>query len=68
MRQEAAVGLAADVGTLVRLPKKTGNSSLLHELAFTARNFSADEAKELGLISRVRFTTCVAPVPLKSLY
>ncbi|KAI0319885.1 ClpP/crotonase [Amylostereum chailletii] len=51
--KEAAVGLAADAGTLARLPKITGNSSLLHELALTARNFTATEAKDLGLISKI---------------
>lgn len=46
------MGLAADIGTLARLPKLTGNSSLLHELALTSRNFSSSEAITLGLISR----------------
>ena len=50
--QETAVGLAADIGTLARLPKLTGNSSLLHEVALTARSFSSSEAITLGLISR----------------
>ena len=48
------MGLAADIGTLARLPKQTGNASLLDELALMGRAFGADEAKELGLISRVR--------------
>lgn len=47
------MGLAADIGTLARLPKVVGNHSLLHELAYTARNFSAAEAEKLGLVSRV---------------
>lgn len=51
--KEAAVGLAADVGTLARLPKIVGNDSAVRELALTARNFSAGEAKDLGLVSRV---------------
>ncbi|KZV60216.1 ClpP/crotonase [Peniophora sp. CONT] len=50
--KETAVGLAADIGTLARLPKLAGNSSLLHELALTSRNFSSQEAIILGLISR----------------
>jgi len=45
--------LAADVGSLAYLPKLTGNQSLLRELAYTARNFSAPEAEKLGLVSRV---------------
>lgn len=36
-RQEVDVGLAADVGTLQRLPKAVGNQSLVRELAFTSR-------------------------------
>ncbi|QRV99640.1 enoyl-CoA hydratase/isomerase family protein [Ceratobasidium sp. AG-Ba] len=44
--KEVDVGLAADIGTLARLPKITGNESLLRELAFTAREFGAEEAGE----------------------
>lgn len=51
--KEAAVGLAADVGTLARLPKIVGNDSLVRELALTARNCAAEEAKSCGLVSRV---------------
>merc|ERR1711920_945126 len=51
--KEAAVGLAADVGTLARLPKIVGNQSMVRELALTARNCKPAEAKELGLVSRV---------------
>ena len=47
------MGLAADIGTLARLPKIAGNHSLLHELAYSARDFSAAEAEKLGLVSRV---------------
>ncbi|KAH7099757.1 ClpP/crotonase [Auriculariales sp. MPI-PUGE-AT-0066] len=50
--KETAVGLATDIGTLARLPKLTGNASLLHELALTARSFGCPEALSLGLISR----------------
>ncbi|CEL61474.1 Delta(3,5)-Delta(2,4)-dienoyl-CoA isomerase, mitochondrial OS=Mus musculus GN=Ech1 PE=2 SV=1 [Rhizoctonia solani AG-1 IB] len=51
--QEVDVGLAADIGTLSRLPKITGNESLLRELAFTAREFGPAEATQLGMVSRV---------------
>ena len=47
------VGLAADIGTFARLPKLTGNLSLVHELAYSTRTFSVVEAKKLGLVSRV---------------
>ncbi|KAF7798218.1 hypothetical protein EIP86_009435 [Pleurotus ostreatoroseus] len=51
--KEVDVGLAADIGTLARLPKIAGNHSLVHELAYTAREFGADEATRMGLVSRV---------------
>ncbi|OBZ79633.1 Delta(3,5)-Delta(2,4)-dienoyl-CoA isomerase, mitochondrial [Grifola frondosa] len=51
--KEVDVGLAADIGTLARLPKLAGNQSLVNELAFTARNFSAVEAEKAGIVSRV---------------
>ncbi|KAM0789655.1 hypothetical protein ACM66B_000457 [Microbotryomycetes sp. NB124-2] len=51
--KEVDVGLAADVGSLQRLPKTTAGSSLLYELALTARNFGTDEASQLGLVSKV---------------
>lgn len=51
--REVAIGMAADVGALQRLPKVVGNDSLARELCFTGRKFSADEAKEFGMVSRV---------------
>lgn len=51
--KEVDVGLAADVGTLQRLPKVIGSRSLVNELALTARKMYADEAKSCGLVSRV---------------
>nr|XP_014332125.1 PREDICTED: delta(3,5)-Delta(2,4)-dienoyl-CoA isomerase, mitochondrial isoform X2 [Bos mutus] len=51
--KEVDVGLAADVGTLQRLPKVIGNQSLVNELAYTARKMMADEALESGLVSRL---------------
>lgn len=51
--QEVDIGLAADIGTLQRLPKVIGNDSLARELAFTARPFSAQEAAKMGFVSRV---------------
>jgi hypothetical protein len=52
-RQEVDIGLAADLGTLTRVPRITGNDSLLRELCYTGRNFSAADAQALGLLSRV---------------
>ncbi|XP_051063534.1 delta(3,5)-Delta(2,4)-dienoyl-CoA isomerase, mitochondrial [Phodopus roborovskii] len=51
--KEVDLGLAADVGTLQRLPKVIGNQSLVNELTFTARKMMADEALDSGLVSRV---------------
>ncbi|KAJ6516552.1 Delta2-dienoyl-CoA-isomerase [Mycena vitilis] len=51
--KEADVGLAADIGTLAYLPKITANESLMRELAYTARLFSASEAEKLGLLSAI---------------
>jgi delta(3,5)-delta(2,4)-dienoyl-CoA isomerase len=51
--KEVDIGLAADLGTLQRLPRITGNESLLRELAFTGRNFTCAEGQLLGLFSRV---------------
>lgn len=47
------VGLAADIGTLQRFPKITGNDSLARELALTGRKFDAQEAKDIGFVSDV---------------
>ncbi|CAI5692655.1 unnamed protein product [Oreochromis niloticus] len=53
IEKEVDIGLAADVGTLQRLPKVIGSQSLVNELALTARKMYADEAKSSGLVSRV---------------
>ncbi|KAG2218353.1 hypothetical protein INT45_012972 [Circinella minor] len=51
--KEVDVGLAADIGTLQRLPKVIGNASLVRELCFTSRNMYADEALQCGLINKI---------------
>ncbi|KAM8854075.1 delta(3,5)-Delta(2,4)-dienoyl-CoA isomerase, mitochondrial [Synchiropus picturatus] len=51
--KEVDIGLAADVGTLQRLPKVIGSRSLVNELALTARKMFSDEAHSSGLVSRV---------------
>lgn len=51
--KEVDIGLAADVGTLQRLPKVIGNQSLVRELCYTCRPLYADEALQCGLVSRV---------------
>ena len=50
--KEVDIGISADVGTLQRMPKQVAGDSLMRELAFTARDFYADEAKAAGLVSR----------------
>jgi delta(3,5)-delta(2,4)-dienoyl-CoA isomerase len=52
--KEIDIGLAADVGTLARLPKVLGGlTSFAKEAALSARPFSADEALTQGFVSRV---------------
>ncbi|XP_012291426.2 delta(3,5)-Delta(2,4)-dienoyl-CoA isomerase, mitochondrial isoform X2 [Aotus nancymaae] len=51
--KEVDMGLAADVGTLQRLPRVIGSQSLVNELAFTARKMMADEALGSGLVRRL---------------
>jgi len=51
--KEVDIGMAADVGTLQRLPKVIGNQSLVRELCFTARKLKSDEAHSCGLVGRV---------------
>ncbi|CDS82360.1 related to DELTA3,5-DELTA2,4-DIENOYL-COA ISOMERASE PRECURSOR [Sporisorium scitamineum] len=51
--KEVDAGLAADIGTLQRFPKIVGNDSLARELCYTAREFDAAEAREIGFLSKV---------------
>ncbi|KAG6836033.1 hypothetical protein H0H93_012123, partial [Arthromyces matolae] len=51
--KEVDVGLAPDIGTLAYLPKITGNLSAIRELTYTSRFFSAAEALNIGLVSKV---------------
>ena len=50
--EEIHIGMAADVGTLQRLPHLIP-PAVVHELAYTGRRFSADEARGWGLVSSV---------------
>lgn len=50
--EEIHIGMAADVGTLQRLPKLIA-PAVAAELAYTGRRFKADEAKAMGLLSNV---------------
>lgn len=51
--KEVDIGLAADIGTLARLPKIVGSTSWVREACLTARQFLATEAQSVGFVSRV---------------
>ncbi|EER05502.1 conserved hypothetical protein [Perkinsus marinus ATCC 50983] len=51
--REVLVGMAADVGTLQFFPLICGNDSIVRELCYTGRDFGAEEAKDLGFVSKV---------------
>jgi len=49
--KEIDMGMAADVGTLQRLPRIIGDG-MMRELAFTGRSIDGEEARQLGLVNR----------------
>ncbi|KAJ5940595.1 hypothetical protein N7516_000763 [Penicillium verrucosum] len=68
--KEVDIGLAADIGTLSRLPKVVGNYGWVKEVALTAREFGADEALRVGFVNAVydnREATIAAAFKLASL-
>ena len=50
--RETRMGIIADVGTLQRLPHIIGQG-WFRELAFTGRDFTAQEALQMGLVTRI---------------
>lgn len=50
--KEIDLGMVADIGTLQRLPKIISDG-ITRELAYTGRNFLADEALKCGLVNKV---------------
>lgn len=54
--KEVDIGLAADIGTLARLPKVVGNASWVKDVCLTARFFGAEEALRVGFVSQVAET------------
>ncbi len=50
--KEIDMGMTADVGTLQRLPKLIA-PGVVRELAFTGREFSADDASRWGFVNKV---------------
>ncbi|CAI7615249.1 unnamed protein product [Penicillium palitans] len=68
--KEVDIGLAADIGTLSRLPKVVGNYGWVKEVALTAREFGAEEALRVGFVNAVydtREATIAAAFKLASL-
>lgn len=51
--KEVDIGLAADIGTLSRLPKIVGSFSWVKDVCLTARIFGAEEALRVGFVSQV---------------
>ncbi len=54
--KEVDIGLAADIGTLARLPKVVGSMSWVKDVCMTARDFDAKEALAQGFVSQVHET------------
>jgi len=50
--KEIDMGMAADVGTLQRLPRIIGDG-MMRELAYTGRTLDGAEAQAIGLVNRV---------------
>ncbi|KAI6092260.1 ClpP/crotonase [Hypoxylon rubiginosum] len=51
--KEVDIGMAADIGTLSRLPKIVSSISWVKDVCLSARNFGADEALAVGFVSQV---------------
>ncbi|KAK3988332.1 putative delta-delta-dienoyl-CoA isomerase mitochondrial precursor [Cladorrhinum sp. PSN332] len=58
--KEVDIGLAADIGSLARLPKVVGNLSWVKDVCLTARDFGAAEALTVGFISQVHDSKAAA--------
>lgn len=54
--KEVDIGLAADIGTLSRLPKSVGSFSWVKDVCLSARTFDAKEALSVGFVSQVHET------------
>ena len=52
-RADGEVGIAADIGSLSRLPKIVGSMSWIKDVCYSARVFGADEALRHGFVSTV---------------
>ncbi|KAJ5692762.1 Delta(3-5)-Delta(2-4)-dienoyl-CoA isomerase [Penicillium macrosclerotiorum] len=68
--KEVDIGLAADIGTLSRLPKVVGHHGWIKEVALTARIFGAEEALRVGFVNAVyenRAATITAALKMAAL-
>ncbi|KAB5515233.1 ClpP/crotonase-like domain-containing protein [Coniochaeta sp. 2T2.1] len=52
--KEVDIGLAADIGSLSRLPKVVGSLGWVKEVALSAREFGAEEAQRVGFVGHVK--------------
>lgn len=50
--REIDIGMAADIGTLQRLPKIVGSLGWVKDVCFTGRNFDANEALAQGFVQQ----------------
>ena len=51
--KEVDIGIAADIGTLSRLPKIVRSGSWVKDVCLSARQFGAEEAEKVGFVSWV---------------
>lgn len=58
--KEVDIGLAADIGTLSRLPRCVGSFSWVKDVCLSARSFDAREALAVGFVSQVHETKAKA--------
>ena len=58
--KEVDIGLAADIGTLARLPKVVGSMSWVKDVCMSARDFSPQEALDVGFVSQVHPSKALA--------
>lgn len=58
--KEVDIGLAADIGTLSRLPKAVGSFSWVKDVCLSARFFDAKEALSVGFVSQVHESKAAA--------
>ncbi|KAK0616105.1 ClpP/crotonase-like domain-containing protein [Bombardia bombarda] len=58
--KEVDIGMAADIGTLSRLPKVVSSISWVKDVCLSARDFSAAEALSVGFVSQVHDTKAAA--------